>query len=95
MSLLLTDEKQTHLSHVILNFLQQASEVTLAGEATQVLREIKKIIAGEMALEVEIVKCVNVRLQSYSRKIPEGSAEWDVLFQKTYAEELRKRNLGS
>ena len=46
-------------------------------------------------MEEEIVKGVKARLQSYSRKIPEGSTEWDVLFRKTYAEELRKRNLGA
>ena len=95
MSLILSDEKQTHLSHVILDFLKQAPEVTLAGDATQVLRDIKKILASEMAMEEEIVKGVKARLQSYSRKIPEGSTEWDILFHKTYAEELRKRNLGS
>jgi hypothetical protein len=37
---------------------------------------------------------VRSRLQSYSRQIPEGSQEWDVLYQKTYEEELRKRKLG-
>ena len=32
----------------------------------------------------------NHTLQSYSRKIVEGSREWDLMYSKTYEEELQK-----
>lgn len=91
---LLSDEKQTHLSHVILQALQGTPEGTLRGTSTQALQEIKRILADSMKIEEDIHRLVRSRLQSYSRRIPEGSSEWDVLYEKTYREELRKRQLG-
>lgn len=90
---LLSDEKQTHLAHVILQCLQQASEAKIIGDPALALRDIKRVIAEHMKLEQELDQKVRARLQSYSRPIPEGSQEWDILYQKTYAEELRKRKL--
>jgi len=34
---------------------------------------------------------VRQKLNSYSRPIPEGSREWDVMYQKFYDEEFDKR----
>lgn len=91
---LLSDEKQAHLSHVILQALQGTPEGTLHGTSTQALKEIKRILAESMKVEEDIHRLVQSRLHSYSRRIPEGSPEWDVLYEKTYREELRKRQLG-
>ena len=93
MSTLLSDEKQTHLSHLILQCLQGSGEGKIIGDSTHALREIKRVLTAQMTLEQEIDQFVRSRLQSYSRHIPEGSSEWDVLYQKTYTEELRKRKL--
>ncbi len=94
MSSLLSDDKQTHLAHTILQFLQAHSEVNIKSESTLVLKEIKRVLNEQMKIEQEVTQVVRTKLESYSRRIPEGSQEWDVLYQKTYAEELRKRNLG-
>ena len=93
-STLLSDEKQMHLSHVILQCLEKTTEGRFVGSSTMVLREIKHVLAEQMMLEAEINKLVRAKLLSYSRKIPEGSSEWDVMYEKTYSEELRKRKLG-
>lgn len=90
----LSDDKQTHLSHVILQALQRTPEGTLRGASTQALKEIKRLLAESMKAEEQIHRLVRSRLNSYSRRIPEGSSEWDVLYEKTYREELRKRQLG-
>ena len=94
MSSLLSDDKQTHLAHTILKFFQTHSEVNVKSESTLVLKEIKRVLNEQMKVEHDIIQAVRTKLESYSRRIPEGSQEWDVLYQKTYAEELRKRNLG-
>jgi len=94
MSSVLSDEKQMHLSHIILQCLERTTEGRFVGSSTLVLREIKLVLAEHMSLEKEFDKIVRARLQSYSRKIPEGSSEWDVMYQKTYEAELRKRKLG-
>jgi hypothetical protein len=94
MALLLSDEKQMHLSHVILESFKNMALASLTGDEAQALREIKKVIAEHMKVEAELEQKVRHRLESYSRPVPEGSQEWDVLYQKTFEEELRKRKLG-
>lgn len=90
---LLSDDKQTHLAHVMLSALKQGPDSTLIGDSAQALREIKRVLAEQVKAEEALIQIVRRKLQSYSRPIPEGSQEWDVLYQKTYEEELRKRNL--
>ena len=91
---ILSDEKQTHLAHVILSSLKGIPQAAVIGDAAQVLREVKRVLAENMKAEEELIQKVRSRLQSYARQIPEGSQEWDVLYHKTYEEELRKRKLG-
>ena len=93
MALLLSDEKQTHLAHVILKFLESARDGNLTGDSTTVLREIKRVLTEHVKLEEELDRLVRLKLKSYSRPIPEGSQEWNVMYQKAYTEELRKRKL--
>ena len=88
---LFSEEKQTHLSHIILQSLQESPEAQIVGEPLKALREIKRVLAEHVAYEQDIDRIVRTRLASYSRPIPEGSSEWDILYQKTYDEELFKR----
>ena len=89
--MLLSDDKISHLSHVILSSLKRQSTVHLKGDETQVLREIKRVLASELTQEDDVERAVRARLASYSRQIQEGSQEWDVLYRKTFEEESRKR----
>ncbi len=93
MAFLLSDEKQMHLSHVIVGSFKKMAEASVVGDDTQARREVKKVIAEHMKVEAELEQTVRKRLESYSRQAPEGSQEWDVLYRKTYEEELRKRKL--
>lgn len=86
----MSDEKTTHLSHLILKGITAGA--TLSTDETKVLREIKRVLAEESKLDEEIDQYVRKRLASYSRPLPEGSTEWQVLYRKTYSEELAKRN---
>ena len=74
--------------------LKNMAQASLVGDHTQALREVKKVIAEHMKVEAELEQKVRRRLESYSRPVPEGSQEWDILYHKTYEEELRKRKLG-
>jgi len=94
MRVLLSEDKQTHLAHLILQAVQRTTEGVLRGDVAQALKEIKRVLADTVSVEARIDQQVRARLASYSRRIPEGSAEWDVLYEKTYQEEMRKRKLG-
>ena len=87
---MLSEDKVSHLSHVILQTVKKSSLVTLQVEEGRILKEIKRVLAAELAQEEEIDQKVKAKLASYSRGIVEGSAEWDVLYRKTFEEETRK-----
>jgi hypothetical protein len=89
--MLLSDEKLTHLSHLILNHFKSPAVARLKTEEVAVLREIKRVLAAEVKVEEEVEVAVRRRLASYSRPLAEGSAEWETLYRKTFEEEMRKR----
>jgi hypothetical protein len=89
--MLLSDDKTTHLSHVILDACKGSPGIRLLGEESKALREIKRVLAAELAQEEELDRKIRAKLSSYSRPIIEGSAEWDVLYRKTFEEEQRKQ----
>lgn len=88
--MLLSDDKITHLSHIILNCVKKTLTAKLKGEDAQALREIKRVLASELAQEDAIERAVRNRLASYARTIVEGSPEWEVLYRKASEEEARK-----
>jgi len=88
---MLTEDKVSHLAHVILKAMKHAPGVRLKRSDELVLKEIKKVLADELAQEQQIDRTVRTKLASYSRGLVEGSAEWDVLYRKTFEEETRKQ----
>ena len=89
--MVLSDEKINHLSHLILNHLKAPRNTRLKVEEPVVLREIKRLLIGELKVDAEVDIVVRRRLASYSRPLAEGSAEWETLYRKAFEEEMRKR----
>lgn len=89
--MLLTDEKASHLSHVIVRALKLTPGARVKGDEERALREVKRVLASELAEEESTDRHVRERLASYSRPLIEGSPEWDVLYRKLSEEEIRKR----
>jgi hypothetical protein len=53
--------------------------------------EVIRVLTEESKLEESIDTEVRKTLASYSRPMPEGSREWEVLYEKTREEVYRKR----
>ncbi|MDZ4855512.1 MAG: DUF507 family protein [Nitrospirota bacterium] len=87
---MLSEDKISHLSHVILQVVKKSSLATVQADEGRVLKEIKRVLASELAQEEAIDRKVKAKLATYSRGIVEGSAEWDVLYRKAFEEETRK-----
>ena len=85
----LSDEKTSHLSHLILNHVKDPARARLKVSESTVLREIKRILAAEMKVDAEVDLVVRRRLASYARLPAEGSVEWATLYRKTLEEEMR------
>jgi hypothetical protein len=86
----LSDDKISHLSHLLLAALQEYSDVDYRAEDNQVRLMVKEALVESLRTLEELEEKVNHTLQSYSRKIVEGSREWDLMYSKTYEEELQK-----
>ena len=53
--------------------------------------EIIRVLTDESKLEESVDTEVRKTLSTYSRPMPEGSHEWDVLYNKTREEVFKKR----
>ena len=89
--MMLSEDKISHLSHLVLQGLEKDPDVERKGSSTEILRLIKRTVHAELQLDEEIGEIVRKKLASYSRKIVEGSPEWDALYHKTFSEEMKKR----
>ena len=89
----LTREKTMRLSHVITDVLVSSQEVefvedrdTIRQKTVQILLELLK---EEEAVDGEVRK----KISSQKKEVLEGSEEWDVLYRKYYAEEMRRMGI--
>lgn len=87
----LSDEKISHLTHVVFKALLEKEIIIPLAEESDIRREIKRVIVKELKIAEDIDSLVKTKLHSYSRKIPEGSPEWEVLYQKFFHEEATKK----
>lgn len=87
----LSRPKINHLSHLIVKALQKAATVTLLKPENDVRLQIVKTLTEELRIEEVVDAEVRRKLASYSRKIVEGNREWDVMYQKFYEQEMKKR----
>jgi hypothetical protein len=91
----LSDDKISHISHVLLKGLIDKDVIEKKAEDGKIRREIKRVIESELKKGEEIDEAVRRKLQSLSRKLIEGSPEWEVLYQKYYTEEEVRRGRSS
>jgi uncharacterized protein len=87
----LSRPKINALSHLIVKALQKAETVTFLKAENDVRLQIVKTLTDELKIEEVVDAEVRRKLASYSRKIVEGNREWDVMYQKLYEEETKKR----
>ena len=87
----LSEDRISHISHLVLNALVQDRHVNALQVEERLLREIKRTINAELQFEDEADTAARRTIQSLSRRVPEGSPEWDVLYRKYMDEEMRRR----
>jgi hypothetical protein len=86
----MTRERVFYLADLIMKELGSTPGVTI--KMPDDLRpEIVRALTEESKLEESIDGEVRKILGSYSRPAPEGSREWDVLYQKTREEVFKRR----
>jgi len=83
-------ERIFYLSDLILKELPSIPGVTVKAP-DDVRPEIIRALTEESKLEESIDGEVRKILGSYSRPLPEGSREWEILYQKTREEVFKRR----
>ena len=86
----LSRERILHMSHLILRYMDGEDTLEYFDEPQEIRQTIVRIITEEMRSDEMIDALVRRKIESQKRNIPEGSAEWDVLYRKYYEEELGK-----
>jgi len=85
----LSREKINLLSHQITEKLASMDEVQFIEDRNTIRLAIVDILNKWLKKEETVDLEARRKIESQTRKIPEGSAEWDILYRKYYDEELR------
>jgi hypothetical protein len=85
----LSREKVMHLSHQILNYLNNDEEIEFFADPQEIRTQIFQMISDEMRADEAIDALVRRKLETQKR-YQEGSDDWDVMYRKYYEEEAAK-----
>ncbi len=91
--MILSDDKITHLSHVLLKRLKEKGVVIAKADDAEIRKEIKRAVIKQLKMGEAIDSHIRKKLKSFSRNIVEGSSEWEVLYKKFSKEEGVKRGM--
>ena len=83
-------EKVNHISKVIVSDLEKRDDFDYKTELNEVRLEITHVMNEYLKIEDRADENARKVCASYSRKLREGTDEWDVLYNKHYEEYLSK-----
>jgi hypothetical protein len=83
-------ERLFHLADLIMKELATVPGIQVRAP-DDVRTEIVRGLTEEAKLEESVDTEVRRTLSSYSRPVPEGSREWEIMYQKTREEVFRRR----
>jgi len=86
----LTREKTIRLSHIITEVLVSASDVEFIEDRDTIRQKVVAILQDLLKEEEAVDAEVKKKITSQKKEIVEGSEEWDVMYRKYYADELRR-----
>ena len=86
-------EKVNHISKIIVDDLEKREEFDYKTELNEVRLEITHVMNEYLKIEDQADEGARKICASYSKKLREGTAEWDILYNKHYEEYLSKRGL--
>jgi hypothetical protein len=78
------------LAHLALEAIKKGGEVAELRSDRLVLTEIKAALQDFFGVDDALDAKVRRKIASLSRRVPEGSSEWDVLYRQYLEEEKRK-----
>ena len=86
----ISEDRISHIAHKIYDKLWKDDLADFPDEVRS-LNAIKDAISDFFSVAEDIDQAVRKKLASYSQTKVPGSREWEILYQKFYAEEMAKR----
>jgi len=83
-------DKVNKVAHVVTDALADLDSVEFVEDRNTMRLEVRKILEDLLNQEERIDKSARQKIESQKRTILEGSQEWDILYRKYYAEEVKK-----
>lgn len=87
------EDRFNHLSHKILDFLYEEDLIRFNVPENRVKNIIYDAIVDYIKMYDEIEDKVLEKISNYKRKLIPGSEEYELVFQKMYEDELKKRGM--
>jgi hypothetical protein len=91
----LSREKIVRLSHQITEVLVASHEVEFVEDRDTIRQQVVLILTATLRDEEKADAEVRKKITSQKKEILEGSEEWDVLYRKYYADELRRLGIAT
>ena len=85
----LSREKINVLSHSLAEMLASIDEIDFIEDRNTIRLGIVEILNKWLKKEADIDAAARHKVESQKRGIPEGGAEWEILYRKYYEEEMR------
>ena len=85
----LSREKVNLLSHQVSDKLASIDAVDFIEDRNTIRLAVFDILTKWLKKEEEIDKAARHKIEAQKRAIPEGSAEWEILYRKYYEEEMK------
>ena len=85
----LTRDKINLLSHQVTDKLASIDQIDFIEDRNTIRLAVVDILTKWLKKEEEVDKAARQKIESQKRPIPEGSAEWEILYRKYYEEEMR------
>jgi uncharacterized protein len=89
----LSREKTMRLSHVITDVLVAGEDVEFIEDRATIRQNVVDILIALLKEEEQIDAQVRQKIGSQKKEILEGSEEWEVLYRKYYADEMRRMGI--
>ena len=86
----LSRDKVNKLAHSVTDFLSAAEPIKFLQEHNSVRLEVRRLLEELLKAEADLDQKARQKIESQRRTILEGTPEWDILYRKYYAEEIKK-----
>lgn len=88
-------EKIVRISHKLMDVLVASDEVEFVDDRDTIRQKIVLLLTETLREEEKADAEARKRITSQKKEIMEASEEWDVLYRKYYAEELRRMGIAA